>query len=261
MPLNHHRAGTGPPLLLLHGIGSRWQMYEPCLPWLTPRYEVIAVDLPGFGASPVPPGDPEPGIDTQVRLVAEFVAELGIERPHVVGNSMGGLIALELGRHGLARSVVCLSPAGFASHAEQRYAHGSLWLGVRMARRIAPRADRLMAPAALRAALVGTFVARPRQLDPEVAAADLRALAAAPWFDATLPAIAPRHFRAGADRFPVPVTVAWGDHDRLLLPRQLRRAAQQLPGARLVTLRGCGHVPTYDDPEQVARIIITATKG
>jgi pimeloyl-ACP methyl ester carboxylesterase len=260
MLLHHHRAGTGPPLLLLHGIGSRWQMYEPCLPWLTPRFDVIAVDLPGFGASPEPPGDPAPGIETQVRLVSEFLRELRVERPHVVGNSMGGLIALELARRGAARSAVALSPAGFANRLEQAYGHGSLWLGVRLARRIAPHADRLLAPAALRAALVGTFVGRPRRLDPSVAAADLRALASAPWFDATLATIQPRQFRGGA-RLPVPVTVAWGDHDRLLAPRQLRRAAQELPGARLVTLRGCGHVPTYDDPEQVARVIITATKG
>ena len=49
MQLNHYRAGAGEPLVLLHGIGSHWQMWEPVLPMLTARHDVIAVDLPGFG--------------------------------------------------------------------------------------------------------------------------------------------------------------------------------------------------------------------
>jgi pimeloyl-ACP methyl ester carboxylesterase len=64
MELNHHRAGAGEPLVLLHGIGSHWQMWEPVLPALTARHEVIAVDLPGFGDSPMPPPGTPPGIDS-----------------------------------------------------------------------------------------------------------------------------------------------------------------------------------------------------
>jgi pimeloyl-ACP methyl ester carboxylesterase len=55
------------------------------------------------------------------------------------------------------------------------------------------------------------------------------------------------------------VTVAWGAKDRLLVPRQARRAAAAIPRARVLLLHGCGHVPTWDDPEQVARVILDGT--
>ena len=106
---------------------------------------MIAVDLPGFGASPMPPPGTPPGIDSLATLVTEFLAELGVERPHVAGNSLGGLIALELAARGLARSATALSPAGFANRAEMSYGRASLWITVRVARRTARLADTLFA--------------------------------------------------------------------------------------------------------------------
>src|ERR1700761_1548896 len=147
MKLNHRRSGTGEPLLLVHGIGSRWQMWEPVMERLAQDYDVIAVDLPGFGASPMPPPGTPPGIDSQVALVSEFLGQLGVERPHVAGNSMGGLLALEMATRGLARSATALSPAGFASRGEMAYGRVSLWLSVRLARRTVRHADTLFATA------------------------------------------------------------------------------------------------------------------
>ncbi len=86
-------------------------------------------------------------------------------------------------------------------------------------------------------------------------AGSTRALADAAGFDRTLRATTDRNFRHGQP-LGVPVTIAWGEKDRLLLPRQARRAAAELPGARLVGLPDCGHIPTYDDPELVARVIL-----
>src|ERR1700754_142475 len=119
--LNHRRTGSGDPLVLMHGIGSRWQMWEPVIGPLAEHHDVIAVDLPGFGASPMPPPGTPPGIDSQIALVSEFLAQLGVERPHVAGNSMGGLLALEMAGRGLARSATALSPAGFASRSQMTY--------------------------------------------------------------------------------------------------------------------------------------------
>jgi pimeloyl-ACP methyl ester carboxylesterase len=259
MELNHHRAGAGPPLLLMHGIGSRWQMWEPVLSRLTPHFDVIAVDLPGFGSSQMPAPGTAPGAQSLTTLVQEFLVRHDVDRPHVVGNSMGGLIALELARRGSARSATGLSPAGFGSRTEQLYAHLSLWAGVRVARWLAPRAEQLLSRPGARIAAVGQYVAHPGRLTSANAAADLRALAGAPWFDETLPRLRPREFTGGSE-ISVPVTIAWGAEDRLLVPRQLVRAGQELPQARLVVLRGCGHVPTYDDPDQVARVIIEAAR-
>ena len=57
MRLNYHRAGSGEPLVLIHGIGSRWQVWEPVLDRLAAERDVVALDLPGFAASPMPPRD------------------------------------------------------------------------------------------------------------------------------------------------------------------------------------------------------------
>jgi len=255
MQLSHHRAGSGAPLVLIHGIGSQWQMWEPVLDRLTGVREVIAIDLPGFGASPMPPAGTPAGPQSLVSLVIESLNEMGVRAPHVAGNSLGGLIALELARRGQVRSATALSPAGFANRPESWQAHVSLALGVRTARLIAPHADRLMGPAAGRTAALNLFLAHPSRISPSQAAHALRALAGAAWFDATLPTIAHRSFRNGAG-IEVPVTIAWGDKDRVLPPRQARRASWAVPSARMVTLYDCGHVPTYDDPEQVAQIML-----
>jgi pimeloyl-ACP methyl ester carboxylesterase len=260
MQLNYSRDGTGEPLVLMHGIGSRWQMWEPVIGRLAQRHDVIAVDLPGFGASPLPPPGTPPGIDSQVQLVSEFMAQLGVERPHVAGNSMGGLMALEMASRGLARSATALSPAGFATRAEMTYGRISLWLSVRLARRAARYADTLFATETGRKLGLSLFVGRPERLSGAEAADNTRALAGAPWFDETLPALRAYDFTAG-DAITVPVTVAWGSQDRLLLPRQARRAARTIPRARVLMLHGCGHVPTWDDPEQVAQVILDGARA
>jgi pimeloyl-ACP methyl ester carboxylesterase len=255
MKLNHYRAGRGEPLVLIHGIGSRWQMWEPVIDRLVARHDVIALDLPGFGASAMPvPGTP-PGVDSLASLVLGFLDEIGVRRPHVAGNSLGGLLALELARRGAAQSANAISPAGFASRPEMAVARASLWLSVRTARWLAPRADAMLSTRGGRALALSLFVARPSRMPAADAAASVRALAGAPWFDATLPALRPWQFTSD-EKIDVPVTIAWGDKDRLLLPRQAGRAALAIPSARLVTLRGCGHVPTTDDPDQVTQVLL-----
>jgi pimeloyl-ACP methyl ester carboxylesterase len=104
------------------------------------------------------------------------------------------------------------------------------------------------------------FVARPARISPADAAANVRGLANAPWFDETLPTLRPSGFEAGK-RIEVPVTIAWGAKDRVLLPRQAKRAARKLPTAQIVMLEGCGHVPTYDDPQRVARVLLEGSSS
>lgn len=260
MMLNHHRQGTGEPLLLIHGIGSRWQMWTPVLEALAAAHDVIAVDLPGFGASPMPaPGTP-PGLASLTALVEGFLDEIGVGRPHAAGNSLGGLIALELARRDRVASATVLSPAGFASPTEMALARSSLWLSVRVARATARWSEGLLSRPAARRVWLRQVIEHGDRLSVQEAADSVRAMAAAPWFDETLPTLRPHQFGDG-EQITVPVTVAWGEHDRLLLPRQARRAAVALPRARMVTLRGCGHVPTYDDPAQVARVVLEGARG
>ena len=253
--LVHDRRGHGEPLVLIHGIGSRWQIWEPVLGGLAPHRDVIALDLPGFGASPMPPAGTPAGVESLVGLDTAFLNELGVERPHVAGNSLGGLIALEMARRGLARSATALSPAGFATRAENLGAQANLRLSYAVSRRLASRADRLLRSRAVRCVAFSATVAHPTRMPAADATANLRALAHAPWFTATLPTIRAMAFSGGSP-IGVPVTIAWGRRDRLLLPRQARRAQRKIPGARIILLDDCGHVPTYDDPALFTRTLL-----
>ncbi|PKV84434.1 alpha/beta fold hydrolase [Streptomyces sp. TLI_146] len=257
--VSYRRAGSGDPLLLLHGIGHHRQAWDPVFDLLAAERDVIAVDLPGFGESPALPEGVSYDLRSVVPTLGALCEELGIERPHVAGNSLGGLLALELGREKLVRSVTALSPAGFWTQAERRYAFATLTAMRRGARLLPlPAIERLSRSAAGRAALTSTIYARPGRRSPEAVVAETLALREATGFDETLAAGVRVRF---TDDVPgVPVTVAWGAKDRLLLRRQGIRAKHTLPSARLVRLPGCGHVPMNDDPALVARVILDTSR-
>ena len=257
MVLAHDRGGSGEPLLLIHGIGSQWQMWAPVLDRLRAEREVVAIDLPGFGESAPLDSGTEPSPEALARAVAAFLDELGWERPHVAGNSLVGWIALELAKLGRTASACALSPAGFWRGWERPYTQVSLRVSRASARMLAGRVDRLVLHAPMRAALFSQVVARPVRLPPADAAPAFRNLAACSGWDATLDAMGKREF-SDPELVQAPVTIAWGEKDRLLLPRQAERAREMLPFARHVTLFGCGHVPTWDDPGLVARAILTS---
>ncbi|MFB7593264.1 alpha/beta fold hydrolase [Streptomyces sp. NPDC056160] len=257
--LSYARVGTGEPLLLLHGIGHHRQAWDPVVHLLSVERDVISVDLPGFGDSPALPDGLRHDLPTMNGALGALCEALEIERPHVAGNSLGGLLALELGREKRARSVTALSPAGFWTETERRYAFGVLQGMRAVARRTPlPLVERLSRTAAGRTVLTSTIYARPGRRSPEAVVAETLALARATAFEETL--------RAGIDvRFTddlpnIPVTVAWGAKDRLLIPRQGVRAKQTVPRARLVRLPGCGHVPMNDDPALVARVILDGSR-
>ncbi|WP_018347409.1 alpha/beta fold hydrolase [Longispora albida] len=253
MAIVYERRGAGSPLVLLHGIGHHWQAWAPVLDGLAARHDVIAIDLPGFGASA--------GIDRYemshvVGRLAEFFTELGVERPHVAGNSLGGALALELAAAGHVASATALDPAGFWSRLEFGYTAGVL-VGYRMLS-FAPRAliRRTLRTARLRRISSALFYGRPGQLDPEVLFSDMMALRSGRAFTRVARAGIGYQFTGSPAS---PVTVAWGTKDRILRPRQADRARERLPEARHVWLPGCGHLPMYDDPELVTRTILETT--
>ncbi|MEU8888705.1 alpha/beta fold hydrolase [Streptomyces sp. NPDC048442] len=257
--VSYERVGRGAPLLLLHGIGHHWQAWEPVLSALSAERDVIAVDLPGFGASPALPDGMSYDLGAVVPVLAALCEELGVDRPHVAGNSLGGLLALELGREKLVRSVTALSPAGFWTQAERRYAFTTL-RGMRATARAMPLPliERLSRSEAGRFALTSTIYAKPGRRTPEAVVAETLALREGSGFGPTLATGRAVQFR---DDVPdIPVTVAWGTKDRLLVRRQGVRAKDVIPGARLVRLPGCGHVPMNDDPALVARVILDTSR-
>jgi pimeloyl-ACP methyl ester carboxylesterase len=258
MELAHDRSGAGSPLVLLHGIGSRRQIWEPVTGALAAEHDVIAVDLPGFAASPPLPPGLRADIPTLTDLVAAFAEGLGLRDWHVAGNSMGGAIALELAARGAVRSATAFSPAGFWTERERAFCQVSLAGSLRIGRALRPVLPTLVASAAGRILLFGQTFGRPRQMTPRECAETIDALVAATAFDDALAAFT--GYRAPTEHGAVPVTIAWGSRDRLLLPREGRRAHRLMPRARYVELRGCGHVPFGDDPELVAPVLLEGSQ-
>ncbi len=263
MTINFHREGSGPPLVLLHGIGHHWQAWRPVIELLADAFDVVACDLPGFGRSdPLAPGV-DPTIPAYVDALAGWLGELGLQRPHVAGNSMGAAIALELAARGGVASATALSPAGFWTAAERRWCQmTSLGVIAYLPKPLGPPVIRLAGTRLGRLALLVQLFGHPARIPADEAVATLRDAIHAPAFRSALAAFGRYAYDPADSPATVPVTIAWGNHD-WLLPRRLQapRAQRMLPDAQHVTL-GTGHVPYFDDPAAVAAVIrSTAAAG
>lgn len=252
-PLDHHRAGSGEPLVLIHGLGHSWRGWRPMLPHLERQFDVLAVDLPGFGRSAPLPERLEATPETLADAVEDELARAGFDTAHLAGNSLGGWIALELARRGRARTVTAISPAGL-QHAREKPWGAAILRGMRWFARNAPPPAPLIRNAAMRTFLAGPHLGRPWRSDPEELLELARYFAACPGFDATLPTTFESQPR-GLTELDVPVLLLWGRLDVILLPRQGRRFERLIPNAELRYLPGLGHVPMSDDPELLAEAI------
>jgi pimeloyl-ACP methyl ester carboxylesterase len=258
---NHVRSGSGEPLVLIHGIGHHLQGWDPVARDLRQDFDVIAVDSPGFGRSAPLPAGVAPTIDAYADAFSAWFAELGLERPHVAGNSMGGAIALELARRGIVRSATASSPAGFWSPGERRFAQLSLTALVGLPAAARPALLKLAGTRAGRTALAAQLFSRPWRIPGQEMQSVLRDAWDSPVFADVLAAFDDYQFRRGEELDGVPVSIAWGSRDYLLLyGPQSRRARAALPHARHVTLPGLGHTPFYDDPGMVAAVIRSGTR-
>jgi len=233
-------------------------MWEPVLDRVTREREVVALDLPGFGESEN--HHARPTVEALAAVTAEFLDGLGLGATHVAGNSLGGAVALQLARMGAVRSACGLSPAGFVNDREGTYARTMLMESQRVAKLTAAHAELLCDGPVRRTLAFGHLCARPWKVPAGEAAGALRNLGKSPGFETTFEAIA--DFRWAGPEPDCPITIAWGEKDRVLIySRQAPRARRRLPSARHVTLTGCGHVPTWDDPEQVARVLLDASRN
>ncbi|HEY3606642.1 MAG TPA: alpha/beta fold hydrolase [Pseudonocardiaceae bacterium] len=258
--LAFERIGSGPPLVLLHGVGHRRQAWYPVLEHLTDRREVILVDLPGHGESDPLVLDGRTGVRILRDELTTFFEQQGLHRPHIAGNSLGGRMALEAAVLGIARSVTAFSPAGFwRTDAGFGYTRRLFGTVERVGRRVGDRAPRLVRTTAGRAMMFGWINAHPSRLDPELALGDFHAFTRAqPALHTLVREATPFTGTVPAD---IPVTIGWGAWDLVLPPYQARRARTALPAARHVRLPGCGHVPMSDDPELVAGVLLRGSGG
>jgi pimeloyl-ACP methyl ester carboxylesterase len=248
------RRGNGSPLVLLHGIGHRWQAWEPVLDALSAEHDVIAVDMPGFGQSPLLPEGRGYDMASAVQACADIFEDMGLDRPHVAGNSLGGVISLELASRGLVSSATALAPAGFWTPRARAWALQVLSLIRLTSRAPAPLRAACLRNRYFRMAMGSLLYGHPSRMTEEIMLADALSMIGAKGFD--LVAAAGRDYVYASPAPTVPVTVAWGTRDRILWPSQARRAAALLPRARHVWLYRAGHVPMIDEPEQVASLIL-----
>ncbi len=260
MGLAYERHGSGPPLVLLHGVGHRRQAWDAVLGRLTPHRDVIAVNLPGHGESPPLPAGATPVLKVMLDEVTALLDGLDLDRPHVAGNSLGGRLALEAAVAGRAASVTALSPAGFwRNDREARYARAVFRVMQALGGVLQPLATALSRSTAGRALVYSAVVSRPSRMSAEQARGDMAAfLAARPALDLVLDQMT--QF-TGTVPPGIPVTIAWGTKDRLLPPRQVLVAKAALPQARFLPLRGCGHVPMTDDPALVADVLLQGSNS
>jgi pimeloyl-ACP methyl ester carboxylesterase len=249
------RLGSGDPLVLFHGILGSERMWRRVLPHLAYRCDAIAPTALGHsGGSPAlhRPARIADVIDDAERLLDS----LGLKTAHLVGNSMGGWVAIELARRGRARSVCAFSPAGFwePSTGRPHRASAVLRRTIRDTRRGRPflpvlaRSGRFRRWAMQLNAVHGD---RMTAADVVGAADDLLECAVAHDLLGTKESI------ATFDRAPCPMTLVWSARDRVFpVGVSSPRARSTLPDARYFVLDDVGHVPMFDDPALVARTIL-----
>ncbi|WP_300406788.1 alpha/beta hydrolase [Nocardioides sp.] len=260
MPLSHlahDRAGSGEPVVLIHGIGHRRQAWKPVFDRLAEHHDVIVLDLAGFGESAPYPSGERYDMDNACSDLADNFARWGIERPHVVGNSLGGAISLELASRELVSSATVLSPAGFFGRFDRYWALTSLlamWGSAHVPDALLRTLSR---SAAARRAIGYLLYAHPEVHGAEATYGDALAMKRARAFLPTLRAGLSYELENGEGRLgaTAPVTVAWGTLDRLLPYSQAATAERRLPQARHVALPGCGHVPMSDDPALIVAVV------
>lgn len=249
------------PLVLIHGMSSGPAAWDPVLELLSESREVHVLTLPGHrGGLPLE----DPARFTSQTYVDAMEAELdrrGIERADLVGNSLGGWVALQLAGRGRASSVVCLAPAGGwrPGGAFDRFLAAQFGIAYRACVRLSRSRPRVREHPAVRAALLRPMVARPDLVD---AAAYRELIADIAGCDALAHSLYRPATRDVHEVPPIdcPVLIAWSANDRILVSAtSRRRLVEQIDRAQVVQLPGVGHVPMSDAPDRVAEMILAFT--
>ncbi len=218
--LYYERHGNGEPMVLIPGTGSYVRAWDPVLPFLIERYEVITVDLPGFGRS-ADAVDALRSFDTLMASIEQLLDELELDQPHVGGNSVGGWIALEFAKRGRARSAVALAPCGLWKKGAPRYIDVMTRISYQVAHMLHPWGHAVLQPAPLRTLLMSHSFARPWAMSAQEAYGVIRNMRTSPGTQTAYAMMRDARFTGGQE-IDVPVTIAFGQHDRALFWPQRR---------------------------------------
>ena len=260
-PLGSTRGGTGDPMLLIHGIGSRRGVWDRVREPLEERFDVIAVDLPGFGDQPWFDGPVPERMDSLATAAEEELDRLEIERAHLVGHSMGGWIALELARRGRALDVLAVAPIGGATPEEAEASKRVLGQSRTAARAMGWALGPITRVSLLRRIALRGSVKDPDLVDPAELETSMRYLARSVGFPKLLadvggPGDLIENNSEAFAQISVPVLIAWGSADGVLNYRGAARTVEAIPGAQLCTLEDHGHSPLLDHPQLIAELAL-----
>lgn len=252
-PVNVIDLGEGPPLVFVHGLSGSWPNWLEQLPVFATDHRVIAMDLPGFGHSPMPAE--RITISAYARMLDGLLEALGVSAATLVGNSMGGFVSAELAISYPQRveRLVLVSAAGISTYEHPLF---SRW--ARVARMLRPL---LAAQTGWVAAHAGALASRPglreRTLDgvarhpsrlPGPLAAEMLRGAGKPGFVEGLEAIVHYDFRHRLPEVVCPALIVWGDRDRLVSVRDASAFEQSIPDSRKVIFEGTGHMAMLERP-------------
>ncbi len=254
-----HRGGSGPPLVCLHGIVDTWRTWELVLPALERSHDVLAPTLPGHAGGP--PLGSEGSEDALIDPIESALDDAGFTTAHLIGNSLGGYIALKLAAHGRAESVVALAPAGgraVGDPSEQTVVDHFLTMW-EQAKQAVPHVEEIVSTPEGRRGATQFTTSRFEHIPAELLAHQIVGVARCDVVG-TLQAL-----RGGwsveADKIECPVRVVWGTDDRVLpWPSAAARYRDEwLPHADWIELEGVGHCPQLDVPLETTELILGFT--
>jgi pimeloyl-ACP methyl ester carboxylesterase len=246
------RSGSGEPLLLLHGMGSSRRDFTAVLPDLLERFDVLNVDLPGIGESPHLAE--RPTVSALTDAVERTLDAEGVGRVHVLGNSLGARIALELACRGRALSVVAIAPSGLNVPQERLFQGIGMGTARIVLRTMDPLIASLSRSALGRTALLAPLKARPWSTSPEEAIGAREGFSESRDFWRTVVWSLMLDVPRGLDRIECPVTLVQGAAD-WIASGQTVRYLPLIPGARFTPLLMAGHAPQSDRPATIARLV------
>ena len=255
--MNFLRKGSGPPLLLIHGLGGNRFSFQTILDDLAVHREIIAVDLPGFGDTPRLQS--KTSISALADEVTKFLKENDLMGIDAVGSSMGARLVLELARRGgIVGAVVALDPGGFWKGWERHFFYSSIYASIRIVRTLHKALPKITRSAAGRLMLFAQFSAKPSKLSPSVVLDEMKSYVHATAFDELLYELAygEEQLRAPQGSIKTPLVIVWGRQDHVCFPQQAARAIKKFPDARLHWFEKCGHLPHWDQPKETLTLIL-----
>jgi pimeloyl-ACP methyl ester carboxylesterase len=248
--------GDGPPLLFVHGLGGAWQNWLLNMPAFMDSHRVVALDLPGFGESEMPPG--ELTIQGMARVVDDVCRQLELDSAVVVGNSMGGFVAAELALEfpTRVRRLVLVSAAGVSTEYLQRepvVAMARLWAAGTS--QFGAQVDAVVRRPRLRRMFFQVVVRYPEKLSVPLTY-ELARGAGKPGFIPALSSLLGYSFRERLAQIEVPVLIVWGRNDLLVPVGDAERFEELIgPNARKVIFDDTGHLAMLERPSRFNELL------